>query len=285
MLSIFRAPKSVAKPFRRSLLVESLEDRTCPAAPVLNFSVVEYNGMAHIQGTVTDETPELNFVFFSGATNAVAVADASGNFSVASATSTGTISGIAYDMSEGLLSEQVDALFMSQGPTVSFTAVWGANRQVTITGTVTDESPAQTTVVFSGAISATITPEADGSFSFTATADSLGSITAVVTDPFLQTGTDYATLTNTAPTISNFLGTISPGRFYTFTGHVDDEFAAGLTISFGGLPSLAGKTATVDEDGNFSLTIELPLGEDGEAQASVCDCWGTESELATHLVV
>src|SRR5262245_32975383 len=100
MLSLFPTRKSATKPVRRSLWMEALEDRTCPAAPTLNYTLAESEGMLHIQGVVSDETPGSNVVIFSGATMAVATADSTGAFSVEVAATSGTISGVAYDLAE-----------------------------------------------------------------------------------------------------------------------------------------------------------------------------------------
>jgi hypothetical protein len=89
---------------------------------------------------------------------------------------------------------------------------------------------------------------------------------------------------HSAPVISNFTATQGSNNVWTFTGLVTDDSPAGLTVNFGGLPSLQDKTATVGADGRFSLTVALAQGESGEATAQVTDWWGLTSNLAWVMV-
>lgn len=82
--------------------------------------------------------------------------------------------------------------------------------------------------------------------------------------------------------ITNF-GYAAAGGLWTFSGHVDDDTPAGLTIRFGGAPaSLQGKTAVTDSNGNFSLTLSLQTnGSDaGTATTDTTDPDGNNSNTA-----
>jgi hypothetical protein len=88
---------------------------------------------------------------------------------------------------------------------------------------------------------------------------------------------------NVAPQIVDFAAAeVSPGVF-VFTGRVIDESPAGLTVTFGGVPSARGKTTTTRADGTFSLTITLRTdGTDaGTVTAKTRDMLGLESNTAT----
>ena len=49
----------------------------------------------------------------------------------------------------------------------------------------------------------------------------------------------------------NFAATQEAGSAFIFSGTVSAQTAAGLTVSFGGIPSLAGQTATVAANGTW----------------------------------
>jgi hypothetical protein len=84
------------------------------------------------------------------------------------------------------------------------------------------------------------------------------------------------------PVITNFQATHDSGNFWTFTGQVTDTGGvAGLIVTFGGLVSLQGKTAAVNADGSFSLTIALQPRECGTATAQTTDYAGLTSNVAT----
>jgi hypothetical protein len=88
------------------------------------------------------------------------------------------------------------------------------------------------------------------------------------------------------PVISNFTATEGYNNIWTFSGMVTDgtSSAAGLTVTFGGLNSLNGKTATVGSNGVFTLTVQLQPGEGGYATAQTTDSSGFNSNLAQVLV-
>lgn len=69
-------------------------------------------------------------------------------------------------------------------------------------------------------------------------------------------------------------------RIWTFEGEVADGYPVqGLVVRFHGIPSVTGKTAIVDENGKFSLTVELAVGEDGTVTASVTSIIGVTAEM------
>jgi hypothetical protein len=90
---------------------------------------------------------------------------------------------------------------------------------------------------------------------------------------------------NYPPVISNFTAAES-GNAWIFAGNVTDpdESVAGFTVTFGGLPSLNGKTTTVQANGTFSLTVQLGAKENGGATAQTVDTGGLPSNVATAYV-
>jgi hypothetical protein len=86
------------------------------------------------------------------------------------------------------------------------------------------------------------------------------------------------------PVIVGFTGTGGYSNYWTFSGKVCCSNAAGLVVTFGGLPELQGKTATVAADGTFKITVQLRPGECGEATAQTTDSYGQLSNLAWFLV-
>jgi hypothetical protein len=83
--------------------------------------------------------------------------------------------------------------------------------------------------------------------------------------------------------IESFLAVHGAGDTWTFSGHVADEDAAGLTIRFAGLTSLMGQTVVVDENGNFSFTGSISEDDlDGTVTAITTDWWGLNSGLANY---
>ncbi len=92
---------------------------------------------------------------------------------------------------------------------------------------------------------------------------------------------------NQPPVIRNFGGAEGTSPQFTFSGVVSDTSPAGLTVTFGGIPSLVGKTATTNADGSFSLTVSLNTNgsDNGTAWAQTTDWNGLTSTEATTSVV
>ena len=152
-------------------------------------------------------------------------------------------------------------------------------------GTVTDEQPAGLTVVFSGVYNGSVTTDANGQFSLIVEPTGLGQVNASVTDgEGLTSAPAGAWLNSMPPTINNFTAVRQLNNIWVFSGSVMDEYAPGLKVYFGGLPSLANKWASVSANGTFSLTVDLAQGEQGTATAVTCDWWGLSSNEATALV-
>lgn len=71
-----------------------------------------------------------------------------------------------------------------------------------------------------------------------------------------------------------------PVRVWIFRGEVADSYPVeGLVVRFSGIPAVTGKTAIVDEDGKFSLTVQLAVAEEGTVTASVTNIIGVTVEM------
>jgi len=263
---------------------ERLERRECPAAPTLNgLSAVTSTGtQVTLQGYVSDESPQTSTVAFSGVLSGSATPNAYGWFSaVLNGSILGVVNAIATD-NQALSSATASVTLTSQVPTVSVGATQNAaDRYVTVQGNVTDETLGGRTVTLSGVVSGTAVTDAQGHYSVTLQASGLGTINATVADPWGQVSNQATySLSSATPSIMDFVAIHMGGNQWKFKGKVIDEYAPGLTVTFGGL--LQGSTAIVQNDGTFEL-IRTVFG-DGEATAQVTDWWGLASLVASDWV-
>ncbi|MGA2799677.1 MAG: hypothetical protein ABSE63_19005 [Thermoguttaceae bacterium] len=92
---------------------------------------------------------------------------------------------------------------------------------------------------------------------------------------------------NLPPIIYDFGAEQGPWDFWTFSGKVydPDDSVEGMTVYFGGVLGEYGFTATVDADGNFSITKEIPDLEGGIATAQTYDWSLKPSNLAQCYVL
>ncbi len=273
-------------PVRRARLsVESLESRYCLSSTSLaidafNASVLAGH-VAQLSGTVTDANPAGVTLSFSGAVSGTTTSDSSGHFSYSTTVATlGTVNAVATDQQGHSATAQ--ATLSKAAPSITLSVSYGSGRTVTLSGTVTDLDAGGRTVTFTGVVSNTVNTRGDGTFSLTAQASGLGNVWASTVDLWGQSSnTASVTLTDDAPTIGNFQAVEGTNRVWTFSGTVTDgEGAGGLTVTFGGLPTLNGKTVNTAADGTFSLTIQLQVGENGTATAQTTDAWGQASNVA-----
>jgi hypothetical protein len=89
---------------------------------------------------------------------------------------------------------------------------------------------------------------------------------------------------NQPPVIEDFHACEGLGRVWTFTGVVIDEYPGGLTVTFGGIPSLQAVTAITSGSGTFVVTVVLQPGESGTATAQTVDNEGLASNVAMDIV-
>jgi hypothetical protein len=272
-----RSPKTaVRSPRNRARLgVEHLETRFCPSVTTtFGFTATAMNvgKWIDLQGMVSDPHPTTVVVTFSGVASGSVNPDASGHFDLQTiASGLGVVT--ATEMSQSGFSSSANATLSVSAPSLTMSLANGPNRQVTLSGKVTDAQPGGLVVTFAGAASGSTTTNADGSYSVTLTATALGQITATTQDVWgLNSAAVSVTVSNAAPTIT--LSGSQVGNVWTFSGRVTDECPAGLVVVFSGPADLAGQKATVQSDGTYSLTIMLSSCDTGIVTATVTDWWG-----------
>jgi hypothetical protein len=171
-------------------------------------------------------------------------------------------------------------------PTLTLGVTYNSRNNVSLTGKVTDPggaSVAGLTVTITGKVSGAATTDSNGNFSLTASASGLGVVSAVTSNTDGSSNTATVTLSVPAPTIMNFAAVQQTGYEFMFSGCVGAQTAAGLTVTFGGIPSLAGQTATVAANGIFQFIVQLQSNgsDNGTATAQTTDWWGQASNVAT----
>ena len=85
-----------------------------------------------------------------------------------------------------------------------------------------------------------------------------------------------------APVIDQFNPSEVAHGWYEITGHVTATNVNGLVVRFDGIPSLEGRTATCDANGNFTLvfTVQTNGTDRGTISAQTTDANGHDSNLA-----
>jgi hypothetical protein len=274
--------------------VEALEDRFCLSAPQVTLTAVTElaNHQVQVSGSVTDDSSPSVALHFGGVTSGQETVNSNTDF-----TFTGTASGLGAITAGGTDTlKQTSSLaqinFTSAAPTIAnLNYLWGASKQVTITGTVNDAVPAALTVniggsAFGGGLAGTITTDSQGNFSITLTATQLGQVMVCTSDQWGQSSAPASIkLSDSTPTITDFTAVQGVGHSWTFTGTVTAGYAPGLTVNFSGLPEVANLTATVQANGTFSLTVTLNADDSGYVNCAVTDCWNLTSATASYFVV
>jgi hypothetical protein len=272
-----------AGPKRVRLTLECLENRYCPSGPqITSFSATVMSGnTVQLSGMVSDPGATSVSLTFQGAASATTTAT-NGSFSLTVAETTpGTVYVQATDNSN-LVSPQASAQMPAAAPTITFTVSQDGQHNVTVSGQVTDQSPGSLTVTLSGVVTGSATTSSTGAFSWTGTATSLGQVNGAVTDSAGLTGNGTAQLTNAAPSITNFQVSYSAtDSTWLFTGKVNDEYAAGLTVTLTNIPGVGTATVTVGCDDCFSYTDVAPQTATNTVSASVTDWWGAVSATVT----
>lgn len=266
------------------LQVERLEARDCPAAPVItSFHATLLVGRGvELSGMVTDSNPASVQVTFGGEASGSVSANAQGNFDYTTeAAALGAISAIGVD-GQSLVSNTALVTISCPAPGITLAIGYGQQTTVYLSGRVTAENPGGLTVNFTGKVVATTTTNSDGTFALSAQASGLGTIQVTTTDAWGQvSNTAQVTVTSKAPVISNFTAVQGTNGYWTFSGTVTDESAAGLTVTFTGLPAVQGQTTKVNADGTFSLIVQIPSNQNGWVSAQTTDWWGLQSNIVT----
>jgi hypothetical protein len=183
--------------------------------------------------------------------------------------------------------EKLESRYCPAGPTITLNVVMLNQRNIQLCGQVTEPGAnvSGLTVTISGEATGTTTTNSNGVYSVVLQAAALGDVHAKTVDGAGQASNDAVyTLACDPPVIQNFTASQN-GNIWTFTGTVVDESAPGETVTFGGISQLNGKTATVNSNGTFSLSVWLPSGLDNTVWAQDTNWWGQQSEEALYNVV
>jgi len=252
------------------------------AAPTITLGLTQNQGTSvTLSGTVSANTPNGLTVTFSGKATGSTTTGTGGSYSyTANASGTGTISASVVDV-WGQQSNVAQVTISASAPTLTLSVTQDANRDVTVTGQVNDESPSGLAVSLSGVVGGSATTSASGAFTFTGLASALGQITAAVTDPWNLSGSGSVQLTNAAPSITGFAATAGSNNMWTFSGQVSDEYAPGLTVTLSNIPGVGNVTVLVSSSDTFSYTVQLAAGASGTVDATVTDWWGAISQMVT----
>lgn len=90
---------------------------------------------------------------------------------------------------------------------------------------------------------------------------------------------------NKAPVIKDFKAVCYPMGVVVFSGKVEDEAPAGLTVTFtAAAASVNGKTCVTKSDGSFEYTVKMDLSESGEVEATTVDKQGLKSAAVSDYV-
>lgn len=290
MLGLFSRPRSKRPtPGSRSIRpwLELLEGRDCPAAPqIMGFQAMALPGhQVQLSGMVNASQPANVNLTFSGAVSGSTTPNAMGYFSFMTGTAgLGTVYAVGVDQQQQS-SNTAQATVAVAAPTLTLNLMCLSQRTVMLSGMVNSIDAGGRTITFSGVVTGSVVTASNGTFSYSAQASALGSIQASTSDLWGQaSNAPQVSVASSAPAIASFAAVHGVGTFWTFQGRVTDECAVGLTVTFGGLPSLANRTATVGANGWFYLTIALQEGEEGTATAETTDWWGLDSNEAQTTV-
>jgi hypothetical protein len=162
--------------------------------------------------------------------------------------------------------------------TLTMDVTYGEGRTITLAGALSDHETLEgQTVKITGQASGMTTTDANGQYSVTLTASALGEVVGICADAIAS-----VTLTDPAPYIHVFDAIEDDYGVWTFRGRVEYRYTEGLVVNFGGIPSLDGYSATVDADGNFTLSMMLrgDKYDNGTVFAKTTSPWGTDSNEA-----
>ncbi len=177
-----------------------------------------------------------------------------------------------------LLLERLEGRDCPAAPTLSFSVVPVTGTEVQVSGSVQDSNPQTVEVDFSGVVSGSVSPDADGNFSLLAQASGLGTVTGQATDQDnLTSDLVQEELTAASPSLT-LNAMIQEGQTVTVSGQVSDADLETCSVSFSGVVS---GSAGVNPDGTFSLTTTA--SGSGTIDATVVNVWGLTGTAETSL--
>jgi hypothetical protein len=172
--------------------------------------------------------------------------------------------------------ERLETRDCPAAPTLTFNASIVSGNLVSLSGTVTDEDPANVRVDFSGIITDAVYANAAGEYSLLTEVPSVGTITAQAVDQeSLRSDAIDQSIASSVPSIT-LTRTYGPNGSVTLSGHVTDEDATAATVTFSGAVNAQVFT---DDQGNFSYTTTD--WNIGTVEASTVDPFAQASNVPT----
>ena len=147
-------------------------------------------------------------------------------------------------------------LCLSGAPMIDmFQAVVGTGQMVNISGHVMDQNPSGIQVALSGPVSANVSTNSSGFFSYSGAASSLGAESAVATDSQNQSSSSVQTqIVDNPPVVQNLMVMeTGNGQYVTVSGQVQSASPGGLTVSLSGVVTASPVTNSM---GQFSVTTQ-----------------------------
>jgi hypothetical protein len=241
-----------------------------------------------ITGSVSADNPAGLTVTFSGSAGVTGstTTNSNGSFNlVKTATGLGSVTAVVTD-DWGVQSAPNTTQIMDYGPRISnFTVTaTGQGKQVDVSGSVSATPPAGLTVTFSGSagVTGSATTDSNGNFNVLTTAANLGSVTAVVPSDAWGVSSSPATtnLMVQAPYIAGLTATKLGNGEWQITGTVSGLDVKDDTVQLSGVISTS---ATPNNSGSFSVTVQISGNPNGTEYALATDIWGQTSNEAEYM--
>jgi hypothetical protein len=290
-------PKDRLRGNRVRLGLDSLETRDCPAAPVIASATSQYTADGHVQisGLVQDDHPTTMTINSSGAATGSTTSGSDGHFNVTLPATIGmavTLSATDDQNATAVLTTTVGSAVQNiqlteSGLTLTVVFDHWFQKQATVAGFVSGPHAAGATVVFSGALSGSVTAGSGGAFTYSAQANYLGTIDAVAYNSDGDASNDcYVQLTNQAPVITNFSITPSESgnNLWQVTLTISDESPGTLPVTVTGPGGAVVNAVQASSTGEFTWVITIPAGTTATFSATTTDWWGVQSNEATCFV-
>jgi hypothetical protein len=250
---------------------------TAPPSVTINTQVNAGRTVV-LSGTVTGDHAAGAMVMFSGAFNGSTMADSNGNYScTTTSASMGTVSVTAIDTAYRS-SAPASAQISVTAPTITLAITEVCQDHVVLSGHIAGADASGAMVMMMGAKQGAFSADANGNFSFTMTLSEFGTVSVVTYDSWAQmSNVAQVAAASFPPIIQNFTASYQGDGQWRLSGSVAASNLQGITINFGGLGSLMGRSVSVGSDGNFELVVELQ-GETGSASAQA-----TKGDLVSNL--
>lgn len=279
-------------------------------APTLSLNVSYGSGnTVTLSGTVNDDSPGGLTVQFSGVANGQVTTSADGTFRLTTqASGLGSITASVTD-DWGQTSDPLQVAVAPAAPVItSFSAIPLGNNTWLFLGQVLAPNPSEVQVSFAGSASvdgSNVEVQSDGSFAAIVQMqpEETRTVTAQAMDAWGQQsdavdgssfGQDTAgqatgddddedTTFPPVPIITAFSITHNDDGWILF-GQVIAGLGTQVQVTFGGLPTGCGNTATAGADGTFQLCLEISGGLSGFISAQATDSWGQNSNVVYDFV-